>query len=286
MRSKYDFNPKRLFVTGTDTDIGKTVTTVALMQALKLEGHQVAGFKPVAAGGITREAASELSVAGESDVAGELGAAGEVGNEDALLIQRQSSYKQSYESVNPVFFSEAVAPHIAAVNQGVSLTAAACADKVSQQIESLNLPASGAFSVIEGAGGWRVPLNNKEYFSDLAVRLNVGVILVVGIRLGCLNHAALTAEAIERDGLPLLGWVANCCDPDALYIEENILTLKASIEAPMVARIPHLSALSDLMSAPGDLMSAPGDLTSGEPSESLGSYIDVKQLKGRISRCS
>lgn len=260
MHSKYGCDPKRLFVTGTDTDIGKTVTTIALMQALKLQGHQVAGFKPVAAGGITRE------------VANELGALCKERNKDALLIQKQSSYKQSYESVNPMFFSEAIAPHIAAVNQGTALTAAACADTVFQQIENLNLPSSGSFSVIEGAGGWRVPLNDNEYFSDLAAKLNAGVILVVGIRLGCLNHAVLTAEAIERDGLPLLGWVANCCDPNAFYIEENILTLKASIDAPMVARIPYLSA--------------PFDLMSGEPSQSLGSYVDVKELTGRISTFS
>src|SRR5690606_6134842 len=124
------------------------------------------------------------------------------------------------EQVNPFAFEPAIAPHLAAREAGVELTAALLAESVRQM-----LALQADFSLVEGAGGWRVPLTGRENLSDLAVMLGLPVILVVGIRLGCINHALLSAEAIERDGLQLAGWVANIVEPATSRLEENLETL-------------------------------------------------------------
>ncbi len=218
---------KRFFITGTDTDVGKTVFTVAFMSALRRAGCRVAGFKPVAAGGLVSTSDANKTLVKQ-------------GNEDALLIQSCSDFKQDYPSVNPILFSQPIAPHIASVNESVSMNADDCAAHIEQEVSRLGCGDEVDAVVIEGAGGWRVPLNNNQTIADIAGRLDAGVIIVVAIRLGCLNHALLTAEAIERDGLPLLGWIANCCEPDAQEIEENIATLQHRLGAPMLGRIPYL----------------------------------------------
>ena len=140
-----------------------------------------------------------------------------------------------YEEVNPLAFEPAIAPHLAAREVGVKLDVASLLPPVQAIL------AKGAdFSLVEGAGGWRVPLAGEENLSDLAVALGIPVILVVGVRLGCINHALLSAEAIERDGLKLAGWVANIVEPKTSRLEENLATLTERLPAPCLGRVPHL----------------------------------------------
>lgn len=219
---------RRLFITGTDTEVGKTVFTVNLMQALQSTGQRVAGFKPIAAGGL-EPYPDDLE---ESKTL--------YGNEDALRIREQSSFQQSYRGVNPTLFAEPIAPHLAAEKLGASIQVADHVAYIEHEITRLEKEAPEFISLIEGAGGWRVPVNENEYFSDLALRLKSGVILVVAIRLGCINHALMAAETIINDGVPLLGWVANCCEKDTLFVEENIEAIKARVAAPLIARLPLL----------------------------------------------
>ena len=203
------------FITGTDTDVGKTFAAAALLEAAQQQGKRCFGLKPVAAG-------SQGTAAG-------------AGNLDALQLMQHSSVKLSYPQVNPVLLTEPIAPHIAAQREGKNI-------RVSRLVGycrgALMTPAD--LVLIEGAGGWRVPLNHTETLADLAKELNLPVILVVGMRLGCLNHALLTAEAITADGLPLVGWVANQIDPMMSCYQENLDTLKVQLKAPLLAEIPYL----------------------------------------------
>lgn len=207
------------FITGTDTDVGKTTIAAGLLQAARLAGLSTAAGKPVASG-------CELSAKG-------------LRNADALALLAQSSLPLSYEEVNPFAFEPAIAPHLAAREAGVGLT-----------VQSLLTPmrhllAKGAdFTLIEGAGGWRVPLADQANLSDLAMALGLPVILVVGVRLGCINHALLTAEAIAQDGLQLAGWVANIIDPKTSRLEENLATLAERLPAPCLGRVPRLKPAS------------------------------------------
>jgi dethiobiotin synthetase len=145
-----------------------------------------------------------------------------------------------YEQVNPVAFMEPIAPHIAAQKQGQRM-----------QVDRLTGFTSGVlmqganFTLVEGAGGWRVPINERETLADLAIDLSIPVILVVGMRLGCINHALLTVEAIARDGLELAGWVANCIDPQMAELAANVATLQHRIQAPMLGLVPHLSDINE-----------------------------------------
>lgn len=147
----------------------------------------------------------------------------------------ECSVKLTYEEVNPVAFEPAIAPHLAAREAGVALT-------VKSLLEPMrNILSKGAdFTLIEGAGGWRVPLADQANLSDLATALQLPVILVVGVRLGCISHALLTAEAIARDGLQLAGWVANIIDGKTSRIEENLATLAERLPAPCLGRVPRL----------------------------------------------
>ena len=200
------------FVTGTDTGVGKTAVSCALLAAAGAAGLRTAAVKPVAAG---------------CDAAGH--------NEDALLLMDWMSEPLDYEQVNPVALEAAIAPHIAAQQQGRSLQAS--------RLEGYcrGVMASGAeFVLIEGAGGWRVPINERETLADLAVGLQVGVILVVGMRLGCINHALLSAEAIVRDGLPLAGWVANQPGESMPCYAENLDSLRRRLPAPLLGEIPPM----------------------------------------------
>jgi dethiobiotin synthetase len=142
-----------------------------------------------------------------------------------------------YAQINPVALLEPIAPHIAAARAGLRLDIAHLADVCRAVL------AKGAdFTLLEGAGGWRVPLNATEYLSALAVELQLPVVLVVGMRLGCINHSLLTAEAIARDGLTLAGWVANRCMATLACYEENIAALRAALRAPCLGEVPHLDA--------------------------------------------
>ncbi len=207
------------FVTGTDTEVGKTTIAAGLLHAARMSGLTTAACKPVASG-------CEMTAAG-------------LRNGDALALLAECTLPLRYEQVNPLAFEPAIAPHLAAREAGVDLSVAALAEPV-RRILALQ----AQFSLVEGAGGWRVPLAGQEALSDLAVQLGLPVILVVGVRLGCINHALLSAEAIERDGLRLAGWVANIVDPTMSRLEENLATLAERISAPCLGRVPHLRSPS------------------------------------------
>ena len=211
---------KRYFIAGTDTDAGKTMVACALLAKARSQGLSTAAVKPVAAGCIeTKEG---------------------LRNDDAEQLLAQCTIALYYEQVNPVAFMEPIAPHIAAQKQGQRM-----------QVDRLTGFTSGVlmqganFTLVEGAGGWRVPVNERETLADLAIALAIPVVLVVGMRLGCINHALLTAEAITGDGLELAGWVANCIDPEMAELEANITTLQHRIQAPMLGLVPHLSNMNE-----------------------------------------
>jgi len=204
---------KGVFVAGTDTGVGKTLFSAALLLRLADAGVRAAACKPVSAG-CRREG-------------------GRLVNADAELLAAVAPLQRPLEVVNPVALEAAIAPHIAAADAGVSLEAAALAAACRRAAEGAD------FLVVEGAGGWRVPLNAQETLADVARLLALPVVLVVGLRLGCLNHALLSAEAIRADGLELAGWVANPIDPGMPRREENIAALEARIGAPLLARLPQ-----------------------------------------------
>ena len=208
---------KAFFVTGTDTEIGKTTIAAGLLHAARLAGLSTAAAKPVASG-------CEQTSEG-------------LRNEDALALLGQCTLALDYTEVNPFAFAPAIAPHLAAREAAVELSVARLQPAVQQVL------ARGAdFTLVEGAGGWRVPLAGRETLADLAVALDLPVILVVGVRLGCINHAVLSAEAIARDGLRLAGWVANIVDPQTSRLEENLATLAERLPAPCLGRVPRLAS--------------------------------------------
>lgn len=203
------------FITGTDTEVGKTLVSTGLLAKAAQMGKRTVGLKPVAAG--CEETADGWR------------------NEDALALQQAMTQELDYEQINPVALREAIAPHLAAAHEGKQLSASRLMGFCRGV---MMLPSD--FVVVEGAGGWRVPLNPGETLAHLAVELKAPVILVVGMKLGCINHALLTAEAIRRDGLPLAGWVANRVVSDMACYEENVATLRSLISAPLLGEIPHL----------------------------------------------
>lgn len=205
--------PKHVFVTGTDTEVGKTRITTGLMAVLQQQGLKAAGMKPVASG---------------CDWV-----AGQWQNEDALAMIEQSNVSLPYSVVNPYAFEPAIAPHIAAsrVNNEVSIS------EIKQQFEQIKSEADAV--VVEGAGGWLVPLNQTETMADLAVALDLPVVLVVAIKLGCINHALLSIESIQQRGLRIAGWVANHLDAQH-ESAEIIDTLKQHIAAPCLGVVPKL----------------------------------------------
>ena len=160
-------------------------------------------------------------------------------NDDALQLQAVSSHKLHYQQVNPVALEAAIAPHIAAQESGKTLSAS----RLVGFCRGLTLLPLDLI-VIEGAGGWRVPLNDRETLADVAREMNCPVILVVGMRLGCLNHALLTAEVIRRDGLAIAGCVANIIETDMPRLEENIATLKRRFNEPCLGTVPRLQNLT------------------------------------------
>ena len=205
---------KGVFITGTDTGIGKTWTVRALMYALKSRGMNVSGMKPVASGGV--QAGNSLK------------------NDDALLIQAQCSIEQPYEWVNPYVFAKPVAPHIAAQTTGINIDIGSITEAYN------NLASRSDFVVVEGVGGWRVPLSDQLSTIDMVRALNLPVLLVIGIRLGCINHALLTAECIRADGILLSGLVANEVDAGYMYHDQTLQTLSRSINAPLLGALPYM----------------------------------------------
>lgn len=203
------------FVTGTDTEIGKTTIAAGLLHAARLAGLSTAAAKPVASGCVPT---------GEG-----------LRNDDALALLGECSLTLPYDEVNPFAFEPAIAPHLAAREAGVELSVARLLPAVRRVLDR-----GADFSLVEGAGGWRVPLAGDESLSDLAVALRLPVILVVGVRLGCINHSLLSAEAIQRDGLALAGWVANIVEPRTSRLEDNLATLTERLPAPCLGRVPRL----------------------------------------------
>lgn len=203
---------KSWFVSGTDTGVGKTAISCGLLAAAARSGLRTAAVKPVAAG---------------CDENGH--------NEDALFLQEAMTESYDYSQVNPVALTAAIAPHIAAGQEGKQMQAS----RLAGLCRGVML-GDADFVLIEGAGGWRVPINPRETLADLATELQVGVILVVGMRLGCINHALLTAEAIRRDGLQLCAWVANQPGPRMDCHQENLETLKQLLAAPLLGDVPFL----------------------------------------------
>ncbi|MBT5106144.1 MAG: dethiobiotin synthase [Porticoccaceae bacterium] len=220
-----------LFITGTDTDVGKTVVACGFLAAANQQGLRTAAIKPVAAG-------CEVTEQGMT-------------NSDALQLQAAASHKLSYQQINPVALEPAIAPHIAAAEAGLRMSAS----RLVGYCRGVSLMPVDMV-VVEGAGGWRVPINSRETLADVARELECAVIVVVGMRLGCLNHALLTMEAIRRDGLQIAGWVANILDPEMPRLQENIDTLKQCINEPCLGTVPRLDDLSaervaDFLTVPG-----------------------------------
>ncbi|MYM64266.1 dethiobiotin synthase [Pseudomaricurvus sp. HS19] len=215
---------KKFFIAGTDTDVGKTLIACGLLEKARQQGLRTAAIKPVAAG--CEETPDGLR------------------NSDALALQAAMTSEFDYSEVNPVALRSAIAPHIAAQQEGRVLSAA----RLAGYCQGLFM-APADLLLVEGAGGWRVPLNPRENLSQLAQELQLPVVLVVGMKLGCLNHALLTAEAIQRDGLVLAGWVANRVDPDMNCYEENVATLKGLLKAPCLGEVPHLAEADAVVAA-------------------------------------
>ncbi|YCH22473.1 dethiobiotin synthase [Pseudomonas sp. D1-3] len=206
------------FVTGTDTEIGKTTIAAGLLHAARVAGLSTAAAKPIASG-------CQLTAEG-------------LRNDDALALLAQCSLPLRYEEVNPLAFAPAIAPHLAARDAGVSLEVPAL------QTAVRTILGKGAdFTLVEGAGGWRVPLGGMATLADLARALSIPVILVVGVRLGCINHALLSADAIVADGLTLAGWVANGVDPHVTRLEDNLATLAERLAAPCIGQVPFLPSV-------------------------------------------
>ncbi|MCV9919697.1 MULTISPECIES: dethiobiotin synthase [Pseudomonas] len=210
---------KAYFIAGTDTDVGKTTIAAGLLHAARLQGLSTLGAKPVASG---------CAVTAKG-----------LRNADAQALIDESTFKLAYELVNPFAFEPAIAPHLAAREAGIALGVPALLAPMQTVLKQ-----GADFTLIEGAGGWRVPLSDHANLSDLAIALKLPVILVVGVRLGCINHALLSAEAIARDGLQLAGWVANIIEPRTSRLEENLASLAERLPAPCLGRVPKLKQAS------------------------------------------
>lgn len=205
----------KIFITATDTDAGKTYVAQLITAALVQKNYKVAVFKPISAGCELKHFAEGINLV----------------NEDAQLLQQQANCGQSLNEINPITFEPAIAPHIAA-------------NLVNVEIELIDI-ATGFENVIakdsdiiitEGAGGWRLPLGKGKFLSEFAQQTQQKVILVVNMKLGCLNHALLTYETILADGLECIGWIANCVEP-MNYLDENIAELCSIIDSPLVAKL-------------------------------------------------
>jgi len=201
-----------LFVTGTDTGVGKTRVSTGLCRAYVRQGLRVAAMKPIASG-------CEATPDG-------------LRNEDALALHAQMNVRARYAEVNPYAFAAPIAPHLAARDAGVVIDF----DILDRAKERLALQSD--VLIVEGAGGWLVPLGAERSFADLVLRWQLDVVLVVGLRLGCLNHALLTHEAIARRGLRLAGWVGNSIDADFARRDDNLAYLKDALPAPCLGILP------------------------------------------------
>ena len=206
---------ERYFVTGTDTEVGKTVVSSALLQAARLQGKTTAGYKPVASG-------SEMTAQG-------------LRNTDALALQRNSTLPLDYAAVNPYTFAEPTSPHIISADEGRPIAFSVLSDGLRA------LERRADWVLVEGAGGWFTPLSDELTFADWVQREQLPVILVVGVKLGCINHAMLTAQAVQQAGLRLAGWIANDVVAPGKRHREYLATLRRVLPAPFLGEIPWLA---------------------------------------------
>ncbi len=206
--------PQSVFITGTDTEIGKTYCSAALIRHWSSR-TSVAPMKPIASG--CEDTAQGLR------------------NADAEALIEASGYTGPYDLVNRFAFAPPVAPHLAALQAGKEISVAAIAQDFDQLRQKHDVV------VVEGVGGWAVPLSGEHMLADIPRRLNIPVLLVVGMRLGCLNHALLTAAQIQADGCALVGWIANTIDPEMNLYEENLAELRARLPAPLIGICPYQS---------------------------------------------
>ncbi|WP_417501643.1 dethiobiotin synthase [Marinobacter sp.] len=210
---------KTFFVTGTDTGVGKTMVSAAILEAAKSAGKRTLGMKPIASGC-------------ESTPAG-------LRNDDALILQHAATESLTYELVNPVALEPAIAPHVAAAQAGRVVSV----DRLVGFCRGMQMRPADLL-LIEGAGGWRVPLNDRETYAAVPRALDVPVIMVVALKLGCINHALLTAEAIRNDGLTLAGWVANRAEADAMSCEQETLNyLMEQLPARCLGVLPWIEGV-------------------------------------------
>jgi dethiobiotin synthetase len=202
----------KIFVTGTDTDVGKTYISTGILKAFNKVHYSTLGIKPVASGCTLQD--------------------GILKNSDAIALQTASSIKLTYNEINPFALEPAIAPHIAAQQINYKLSV-----KVLKEKTAFALQHPADICVVEGAGGWYVPLNDQETIADFVKSVNLRVILVVGIRLGCLNHAILTLRAIQQYSIPVIGWIANTTNPHMKEYYENIATLKTWLTVPHLGTV-------------------------------------------------
>lgn len=210
---------KGFFILGTDTGIGKTLVASSLLSMLKAHNYATIGLKPIASG-------AQATVEG-------------LRNDDALSLQKAASVRLTYEQVNPFCFAESIAPHIAADRENRQLTVALVREACQR---SLSYPVD--YCIIEGIGGVCVPLNEKETFADLVQAMGFPIILVVGLRLGCLNQALLTWNYLQSRKLQVIGWLANQMDPGMECVEENIKLLRSVFPYPYLGFSPYLKPLN------------------------------------------
>lgn len=200
-----------IFITATDTDAGKTYVTSLLLRGFSTLKVPAIGLKPIAAG---------------VDNDGK--------NSDAKILQQLSAATLSYPQTNPILLKEPVAPHLAAKVNGTAIELSL----LDAQLEN-TATFKAQVRLIEGAGGWLLPLNNNTYLADWVLHHQLPVLLVVGMKLGCLNHALLTARELQRSGATVLGWVANCVDPDMLLLQDNIADLQQRLPWPCLGVLPY-----------------------------------------------
>jgi dethiobiotin synthetase len=204
---------RAFFIIGTDTGVGKTRVSAALLHAFAARGRSVAGMKPVASGAELRDGREVW--------------------DDAEQLRAASTVQAADELTNPYHFTPAIAPHIAAAQAGVVIDSGVISSALQQLARQADVV------IVEGVGGFRVPLGERLDTADLAVHLGLPLVLVVGLRLGCINHALLTAEAVAARGLHLAGWVANTLEPDMAALEDNLAALQSRLAAPLLGRVPY-----------------------------------------------
>ncbi|WP_347261891.1 dethiobiotin synthase [Rudaea sp.] len=215
---------RAVYITGTDTGAGKSVAAATLLAALNANGVRTVGMKPVASG-------CERTAAG-------------LRNADAELLIAHSAGAPAYANVNPYAFADPIAPHLAAAKAGIEI------DLTRIDAAFAALSTNAQFAVVEGVGGWMAPLGPRLMQADLVRALHLPVILVVGLRLGCLNHALLSARAIRADGAELAGWIASGVDTQMARREDNLATLRERLGAPCLGVLPYAAAPDPAVLAP------------------------------------